>query len=79
MLGKFCHLFDTPCGTKQLVSCGCHWDGHEDFVADITDNVIKYAQDMADDYFKDQWPPLQQEWEIMEKGSTHLKKGKGKA
>ena len=34
---------------------------------------------MADDYFKDQWPPLQQEQEIMEKGSIRLKKGKGKA
>ena len=34
---------------------------------------------MADDYFKDQWPPLQQEWEVMEKGNTRLKKGKGKA
>ena len=78
LLGKFCHLFNVPCGTKWLISCGSYWDGHKDFVTNITDNVIKYARDMADDYFKDQWPPLQQEQEVMEKGNTCLKKGKGK-
>ena len=61
------------------MSCGNYWDSHEDFVTDITNNVIKYAPDIADDYFKDQWPPLQQEREIMEKGTTCLRKGKGKA
>ena len=66
-------------GTKWLITCGIYWDGYKDFVTDVTNNVIKYAQDMADDYFKDQWPPLQQEQEIMEKGTTRLKKGKGKA
>ena len=66
LLGKFCHLFDALCGTKWLVTCGNYWDGYKDFVTDVTNNVIKYARDMADDYFKDQWPPLQQEREIME-------------
>ena len=41
--------------------------------------MIKYARDMADDYFKDRWPLLQQEWEVMEKGNIRLKNGKGKA
>ena len=79
LLCNFCHLFDTPRGTKWLVSCGSYWDGHKDFVTNVIDNVIKYAQDMADDYFKDQWPLLQQEREVMEKGNIRLKKGKGKA
>ena len=79
LLGKLCHLFNAPCGTKWLISCGSYWDGHKDFVTDLTNNVIKYAQDMADDYFKDEWPLLQQEQEVIEKGNTCLKKGKGKA
>ena len=72
-------MFDAPRGTKWLVSCGNYWDSHKDFVTDVTNNVIKYARDMADNYFKAQWPPLQQEQEIIEKGSTSLEKGKGKA
>ena len=79
LFGKFCHLFVAPCGTKWLVSYVNYWDGHKDFVTDVTDNVIKYARDMADDYFKDQWPPLHQGREIIKKGSACLKKGKGKA
>ena len=78
LLGKFRHLFDAPCGIRWLISCGRYWDSHEDFVTNITNNVIKYARDMADDYFKDQWPLLQQEREVIEKGNTRLKKGKGK-
>ena len=72
-------MFDAPCSTKWLVTCGNCWDGHENFVTDVINNAIKYSQDMADDYFKYPWPPLQQEREIMGKGSTHLKKGKEKA
>ena len=79
LLGKFRHLFDAPRGIRWLSGCGTYWDSHEDFVTDVTNNVIKYARDMADDYFKDQWPLLQQERELIEKGNTRLKKGKGKA
>ena len=79
LLGKFCHVFDVPHGIRWLIGCGGYWDSHEDFVIDITNNMIKYARDMADDYFKDQWPSLQQERKIMENGSTRIKKGKGKA
>ena len=53
LLGKLCHFFDTLCGIRWLVSCGGYWDSHEDFVTDVTNKVIKYAQDVADDYFKD--------------------------
>ena len=79
LLGKFWHLFEAPRGIRWLSGCGTYWDSHEDFVTDVTNNVIKYARDMADDYFKDQWPLLQQERELIEKGNTRLKKGKGKA
>ena len=79
LLGKFWHLFDAPRGIRWLSGCGNYWDSHEDFVTNVTNNVIKYARDMADDYFKDQWPLLQQEWELIKKGNTRLKKGKGKA
>ena len=79
LLGKFRHLFDTPHGIRWLSGCSTYWDSHEDFVSDVTNNVIKYARDMADDYFKEQWPLLQQERELIEKGNTCLKKGKGKA
>ena len=79
LLSKFFHLFEAPRGIRQLSGCGGYWDSHEDFVTDVTNNVIKYARDMADDYFKEQWPLLQQEWELIEKGNTRLKKGKGKA
>ena len=79
MLSKFCHLFDSPHGTKWLINCNSYWDNHEDFVTDVMNNVIKYAQDMADNYFKDKWPPLQQEKEMMENVSTHLRGGKGKS
>ena len=79
LLGKFWHLFNAPRGIRWLSGCGSYWDSHEDFVTNVTNNVIKYARDMADDYFKDQWPLLQQERELIEKGNTHLKKGKGKA
>ena len=78
LLGKFWHLFDAPRGIRWLSGCGSYWDSHEDFVTDVTNNVIKYARDMADDYFKEQWPLLQQERELIEKGNTCLKKGKGK-
>ena len=78
LLGKFRHLFDAPRGIRWLSRCGTYWDSHEDFVTDVTNNVIKYARDMADDYFKDQWPLLQQERELIEKGNTRLKKGKEK-
>ena len=78
LLGKFRHLFDAPRGIRWLSGCVTYWDSHEDFVTDVTNNVIKYARDMADDYFKNQWPLLQQEWELIEKGNTRLKKGKGK-
>ena len=54
LLGKFCHLFNAPHGTKWLISCGNYWDGHKDIVTDVTNNMIKYARDMADDYFKHQ-------------------------
>ena len=79
LLGKFWNLFDAPRGIRWLSGCSTYWDSHDDFVSDVTNNVIKYARDMADDYFKDQWPLLQQERELIEKGSTRLKKGKGKA
>ena len=79
LFGRFQHSFDAPRGIRQLSSCGSYWDSHEDFVTDITNNVIKYARDMADDYFKDQWPLLQQERQVIEKGNTRLKKGKGNA
>ena len=78
LLGKFRHLFDAPRGVRWLSGCSTYWDSHDNFVSDVTNNVIKYARDMADDYFKDQWPLLQQERELIEKGNTHLKKGKGK-
>ena len=78
LLGKFRHLFDVPRGIRWLSGCGTYWDSHEEFVTDVTNNVIKYARDMADDYFKNQWPLLQQERELIEKGNTCLKKGKGK-
>ena len=79
LLSKFLHLFDAPRGIRWLNGCGSYWDSHEDFVTDITNNVIKYARVMADDYFKEYWPLLQQERELIEKGNSHLKKGKGKA
>ena len=66
LLGKFRHLFDAPRDIRWLSGCGTYWDSHEDFVTDVTNNVIKYARDMADDYFKDQWPLLQQEREVIE-------------
>ena len=73
-------MFDTPCSTKWLVGSSTYWDNHKDFVTDITNNVIKYARDMADNYFKDKWLPLQQEQEMMEKVSICLitRKGKGR-
>ena len=52
LLSKFYHLFDAPHDIKWLISCGSYWDGHEDFVTNVTNNVIKCARDMADDYFK---------------------------
>ena len=79
LLGKFCHLFNALHGIRWLISCSGYWDSHEYFVTNVTNNVIKYARDMADDYYKNQWPLLQQEQEVMEKSSTCLKKGKGKA
>ena len=79
LLIKFRHLFNAPHGIGWLSGCSGYWDSHEDFVTDVTNNVIKYARDMADDYFKEQWPLLQQERELIAKGNTCLKKGKGKA
>ena len=79
LLGKFRHLIDAPRGIRWLSSCAAYRDSHEDFVTDVTNNVIKCARDMADDYLKEQWPLLQQERELIEKGNTRLKKGKGKA
>ena len=38
---------------RNLVSYGGYWDSHEDLVMDVFNNVIKYAPDIADDYFKD--------------------------
>ena len=43
LLCKFCHLFDAPRGTKWLVSCSINWENNENFVTDVTNNVIKYA------------------------------------
>ena len=35
--------------------CGAYWDNHDDFVKDITNWTISYAQDLVDPAMKSKW------------------------
>ena len=64
-LGKYHYIFYAAHGTKWLSVCSSYWTGHDDFVQYVSNNVVKYARDMADDDLKSDWPLLQQEREIV--------------
>ena len=45
LLDKLCHIFYVVCGIKWLSMYGTYWDNYDDFVKDVTNQTISYAQD----------------------------------